>query len=299
MPELPEVETTARGLRERVVGARIRRVWGLDWPRMAPNADGALLSLALEGRSIEAVERRGKILLVRVEDGATLGLHRKMSGNVLVRASSAEMDPHTHLVLALEDGRDIRFVDARKFGRIWLFPTPAKAEQFLAERLGPEPLGEMTADRLWTMLHGRRGRIKALLLDQAFLAGVGNLYADEALWEAGIHPFTPAHRLTRADVGRLASALRDVLEAGIARRGTSFSTYLDADGLAGENQDYLRAYGRGASRGRPARPCDRCGTAFTTVLLGQRTSHYCPTCQRPPEAGRKGRAAAQPTAPTT
>jgi formamidopyrimidine-DNA glycosylase len=270
VPELPEVETTARGLRQRIVGLQVTSVGGVDWPRMLPNATEADLAHVLVGRSIVGVERRGKYLLLGFEDDITLAVHRKMSGNLLLLPASAPLQLHTHLQITFGD-LALRLVDPRKFGRVYLFLSASELDSFLAERLGPEPF--LDAAALASLLRGRRGRIKALLLDQSFLAGVGNLYADEALWEAQIHPLRPADSLSEAEVGRLALAIQQVLQAGIERRGTSFSTYLDADGSPGENQDFLKVYGRFEE------PCPRCGAPIRRLLIGQRSSHYCPECQ--------------------
>lgn len=291
MPELPEVETTARGMRSRLVGLRLMRVGGVDWPRMLPNSSGPELDAELRGRRLEDVERRGKYLLLRFEHGVILGLHRKMSGNLLVRAADEPLELHTHLVLSFEHDTELRFVDPRKFGRVYLFHEQGALDVFVGERLGPEPLEGLTADRLAGLLRGRRGRIKSLLLDQRFLAGIGNIYADEALWQAGIHPLRAADMLSRAEIARLASSIRLVLGKAIERRGTSFSSYRDAEGLEGENQAFLQAYGRG----RTGQPCLRCGSAFQTLTLGQRTSHYCPRCQ---PAARRRRAVSR-TSPRT
>ena len=163
--------------------------------------------------------------------------------------------------------------DARKFGRIYLFHSREERDDFLAQRLGPDSLIELHAALLASKLRGRKGRLKSLLLDQAFVAGVGNLYADEALWEAQLHPLRPADSLSAEEIGRLADAIRNVLTLGIERRGTSFSTYLDSDGLPGENQDYLNAYGR------EGQPCPRCGTPIRRITVAQRSSHFCPHCQ--------------------
>jgi formamidopyrimidine-DNA glycosylase len=271
VPELPEVETTARGLRQRILGLRVRSVGGVDWPRMLPNASEADLARVLVGRAITSVDRRGKYLLLGLEDDITLAIHRKMSGNVLVRPGESAREPHTHLELGLSDGTLLRLVDPRKFGRVYLFLSRAELESFVAERLGPEPF--LDSAMLASLLRGRRGRIKPLLLDQSFLAGVGNLYADEALWEAQIHPLRAADSLSEAEVARLALAIEQVLTAGIERRGTSFSSYLDADGSPGENQDFLRVYGRFDQ------PCPRCGSPIRRLLIGQRTSHFCAMCQ--------------------
>lgn len=275
MPELPEVETTARGLRALVLGCRIVAVDGIDWPRMLPNIAPDELGRVLVGRVIEAVERRGKYLLLQLSDGACLAVHRKMTGNLVVAPSEAPRQLHTHLVLRLEDGREIRFVDPRKFGRVYYFQSVDAVERFLAERLGPEPLTDLTAERLAALLRGRRGRLKSLLLNQLFVAGIGNLYGDEILWAARLHPARAANSLASAEVERLHSAIQHVLELAIVRRGTSFSDYRDASGEPGENQAYIQVYGH------HGQPCPRCGTPILKTQLGMRSTCYCPTCQPP------------------
>jgi formamidopyrimidine-DNA glycosylase len=193
-----------------------------------------------------------------------------MSGNLLLRPGDTPPEQHTHLELGLDDGSVLRFVDARKFGRVYLFDSRASLEAFVAARLGPEPLSDFD---LRARLLKRRGRIKTLLLDQAFLAGVGNLYADEALWDARIHPLRSADSLSAREVRRLDEAIKRVLTLGIERRGTSFSTYRDSDDLPGENQSFLNAYGR------ESQPCPRCGKPIQRTLIGQRSAHFCARCQ--------------------
>ena len=275
MPELPEVETTARGLRQRIIGLRICRIGGVDWPRMLPNTSEAELSAALVGLRIVSVERRGKYVLVGCADDHWLGLHRKMSGNVLLRSADAAPEAHTHLEIAFDDGVLLRFVDPRKFGRVYLFRSSAELSAFVAARLGPDSLLDLDEAMLATKLRGRTGRIKSLLLDQAFLAGIGNLYADEALWEARVHPLRSADSLSKLERGRLARAIKQVLERGIERNGTSFSaTYRDVDDRPGENQAFLNVYGRESA------PCPRCGWPISRILIGARSSHFCPKCQK-------------------
>lgn len=288
MPELPEVETTARGLRERITGLHVTGAGAMDWPRMLPNALPDELGKAAVGRTIVSVERRGKYLLLLLDDGASLAVHRKMTGNVLLRTADASPARHTHLVLDLEGGLALHYVDPRKFGRIYLFHTPEARTAFLDAQLGQEPLELMGGAHLAVLLRGRRGRIKSLLLDQTFLAGLGNLYADEALWEARVHPLRSADSLSHAEIKRLAEAIQSVLLRALEHRGTSFSDYRDAEGALGENQDYLNAYGRGGA------PCPRCGTALRRLVFGQRSSHYCPRCQRPTRRVRVRRAGAAP-----
>jgi formamidopyrimidine-DNA glycosylase len=275
LPELPEVETTARALRERIIGLRVRRVGGVDWPRMVPNSTEVELQDTLGGMRVASIDRKGKYLLVEFEQDRWLTIHRKMSGNVLLRPSDAAPEAHTHLEISFDDDTVLRFVDPRKFGRVNLFRSSVELVQFLGERLGPDSLVDLDAPMLAAKLVGRRGRIKSLLLAQTFLAGIGNLYADEALWEARIHPARAADSLSKAEVRRLAHAIKQVLVLAIDRRGTSFSSsYRDADGLPGENQEFLNVYAR------EEKPCPRCGKPISRILIGQRSSHFCPKCQR-------------------
>jgi len=274
MPELPEVETTARSLRPRLVGLHVTAVDGVDWPRMLPNTTEEDLRSALVGRRVASVDRRGKYLLIGFDDDQWLAVHRKMSGNLLLQDSDVPPERHTHLSIQLDNGQRLRFVDARKFGRVYLFRLREQLDDFLAERLGPDSLVDLDEGVLAAKLRGRKARLKPLLLDQAFLAGVGNLYADEALWAARLHPLRTADSLSPAEVRRLAQAIKQVLVMGIERRGTSFSTYRDSDGSAGENQDHLNVYGR------EGQPCPRCSTPIRRILIGQRSSYFCPRDQR-------------------
>jgi formamidopyrimidine-DNA glycosylase len=273
VPELPEVETTARSLRPSLVGRRVVAVDGVDWPRMVPNTSEDELQSELIGRSACTVDRRGKYLLIGFDDDTWLVVHRKMSGNLLFQATRDERVIHTHLVVGFDNQMDLRFVDPRKFGRVYLFRSTVELDEFLGERLGPDSLVDLDAKVLASKLKGRSGRIKSLLLDQTFLAGVGNLYADEALWEARLHPLRAANSLTPREVRRLAEAIKQVLVLGIERRGTSFSSYLDSDGTPGENQDFLNAYGR------EGQPCPRCGTPIRRIVIGARSSYFCPKDQ--------------------
>ncbi|MBV9577430.1 MAG: bifunctional DNA-formamidopyrimidine glycosylase/DNA-(apurinic or apyrimidinic site) lyase [Chloroflexi bacterium] len=276
MPELPEVETTARSLRPKLVGRRVCAVDGADWPRMLPNTSEAELQSVLIGHTVASVDRRGKYLLIGFDDDAWVTVHRKMSGNLLLVPRSTERSLHTHLVVGLDNDMDLRFVDPRKFGRVNLFRSSVELNDFLAERLGPDSLVDLDAALLAEKLKGRSGRIKPLLLDQAFVAGVGNLYADEALWEAKLHPLRAANSLAPDEIGRLAEAIKHVLTQGIERRGTSFSSYRDSDGTPGENQEFLNAYGR------EGQACPRCGTPIRRIQIGQRSSAFCPQCQPVP-----------------
>ena len=216
-----------------------------------------------------------------------------MSGNLILLGASEPVEPHTHLRVALEDDLELRFVDARKFGRVYLFGSSDELDDFLAERLGPDSLVELDEKGLAARLRGRKARLKPLLLDQSFLAGVGNLYADEALWESRLHPLRSADSLSVREAYRLARAIRRVLTAAIERRGTSFSTYRDSEGQPGENQDFLNVYGR------EGQPCPRCGTPIRRIVIGQRSAFFCPRDQRAAPRHRKrpvGRTSTRPAA---
>ncbi len=243
---------------------------------MLPNTSEAELREALVGRAVQSVDRRGKYLLVGFDDDAWLSVHRKMSGNLLLEPPESPRALHTHLVVTFDDDIELRFVDPRKFGRVYLFRSTIELNDFLAERLGPDSLVELDETLLASKLKGRSGRIKSLLLDQAFVAGVGNLYADEALWEARLHPLRAANTLTSDEIQRLAAAIKHVLTLGIERRGTSFSSYLDADGTRGENQEFLNAYGR------EGQACPRCGAPIRRIAIGQRSAYFCPKDQPAP-----------------
>jgi formamidopyrimidine-DNA glycosylase len=240
---------------------------------MLPNTSQDQLNAVLSQLPVTAVDRRGKFLLLGFEDDRWLAIHRKMSGNLLLRPHAAAPELHTHLEIEFEDGTLLRFVDARKFGRVYLFTSSTELTQFMDARLGPEPLTELDAAALTSRLHGRRGRIKTLLMNQEFVAGVGNLYADEALWLARLHPLRPADSLAPREIARLATAVKDVLTQGIERHGTSFSNYRDQDGSPGENQDFLNVYGR------EGQPCPRCGRRIQRIVISQRSAHFCPRCQ--------------------
>lgn len=281
MPELPEVETTARGLRERILGRRIVTVGSLDWPRMAPNATLETLAKTAVGRTIESIARRGKYVIVGLSGEAFLVLHRKMSGNLVLRTTDLPIVAHTHLTVTFDDGWRLDFVDPRKFGRIYLFLGRDALDAFLDERLGPEPL-EIERRELDVLLERRRGRLKALLLDQTFLAGIGNLYADEILWEARLHPERSVESLSARERGRLHEAIQHVLSTAIERRGTSLSDYVDAEGEPGTNQNFLQVYGRAGL------PCPRgeCGQTIVRTVAAQRGTWVCPTCQPVPTRRR-------------
>jgi formamidopyrimidine-DNA glycosylase len=272
MPELPEVEVAARDLAAQTTGHTLANVEKLDWARMVETHDPATFCALLAGRRIEGVGRRAKWLLLHLDAGWTLALHLRMSGNIWVCPAEATPDPYTHLILALDDGRRIFFQDMRKFGRARLLDAAGLAA--LDSSLGPEPLApSFTPAALAGLLAGRRTPIKPLLLKQEVLAGMGNIYADESLWQARLHPRRPASSLNTAEVAALHAAMREVLERAIANKGSTLRNYRNGYGQRGSNQDYFNVYQR------ENHPCPRCGTTIERVVVAQRGTRLCPTCQ--------------------
>ena len=270
MPELPEVETIRRDLAAAIVGRRVLRSEVLDASLVhAPSV--AAFSRGLCGKTVQLVGRRGKYLLVHLDDGV-LVLHLMMSGRIFLRPADDPVE-HTRLIVEFDEGPALHFVDTRRFGRAWLLPPPA-IDTLLAS-LGPEPLEPGFDGRvLRAALEGRRRAIKPTLLDQRIVAGVGNIYADEALWLARIHPDTPAGSLSLRRLNNLARAIVATLRAGIEHGGTSFRTHVGSDGERGRYQERLNVFQR------TGEPCPRCGRAIERLVIGQRGTHICPRCQR-------------------
>lgn len=275
MPELPEVETVARDLDARLPGRVIERVIVL-WPRTVQHPALEEFCARLVGRTIQRVGRRGKFVVITLDQDERLLVHLRMTGRLLIEPADAPAGPHTRVILHLDHGERLRFDDARKFGRMLLL-SAAEFAAFSAA-LGAEPLDPALDLPTFARLLGRRARVKALLLDQHRMAGVGNIYADEALFRAGIHPARPAHTLSAAELERLYSALRTVLATGIDYRGTSTSTYLNALGQRGRFQARLLVYRRAGQ------PCLQCGTTLARTVVAGRTSTFCPHCQPLPDA---------------
>jgi formamidopyrimidine-DNA glycosylase len=279
MPELPEVESVRRQLEPTLVGRRFERV-SIDDPRLVRPHEPAEVAAELEGEHVVAVERRGKYLVVRFESGRVLLIHLRMTGSLLSAASgSLPDDPHRRAVVNLDDGSDVAYRDVRRFGT-WLLLEPGEAEPYLAARVGDEPLDVLfTAARLGERLAGRRTSLKAALLDQRTLAGMGNIYVDEALWRARLNPLRPASGLDRNELRRLHRGIRAALEHGLARQGSTLRDYRLPDGSGGSMQNEFRVYGRRDE------PCDRCGTLIARTQVAGRTTWFCPTCQ-PAQAAR-------------
>lgn len=274
MPELPEVETIVRGLAPVLAGRRVTRVWSSGLPlRLARPVGLSLLQKLCVRQRIARVRRLGKYVLLELETpaGAGVAIHLGMSGRLRTQAAREPRVPHTHLVWTLDTGDELRFVDPRRFG--WIGAAVALDSLPELALLGPDPLTHLDEDGLSARMEGVRAPIKAFLLDQRKIAGLGNIYVCEALFRAGVHPVTPAGRLRRR-AGALLRGIKQSLEAGIANRGTSLRDYVDASGLPGDNRNALLVYGREGEL------CGRCGTAIKRRVDAARSTFFCPACQR-------------------
>lgn len=278
MPELPEVESVRRALtRRRLRGRRIVRVRSSGKPlRMARPQPLVALRRAARGRTITDLRRVGKYLLVDVDGPATLLVHLGMSGNLLIVPRSTPWPLHTHVVFELDDGRDMRFVDPRRFGLVDIALRGREREHPSLAGLGPDPIAEkLSPDHLWQRASGKTACVKALLLDQKVIAGIGNIYASEALWLARISPSLPAGRLGPEAARSLTLAVQEVLAFAIDNGGTTLRDFLGADGEPGNNGEHLLVYGR------VGKPCYRCQRPIKRTVIQGRATYFCPTCQRP------------------
>lgn len=269
MPELPEVETFVRTLRPALVG---KTVLGADlrWKRTLAAPTPQAFARRVRGQKVEGVSRRAKYFLLNLSSFHLL-IHLRMSGDLLLAPPEREPADHDRLILNLSDDTALVFNDSRKFGRVWLTEDPAT---ILAD-LGPEPLSEaFTPAWLFDALHARRRQLKPLLLDQTFLAGLGNIYTDEALHRAKLHPLRPSSTVSEAEAAALCQSIRAVLEEGIRRNGAS----IDWAYRGGEFQNHFQVYGRAGN------PCPVCGTAVTRIVVGQRGTWFCPICQPRPNS---------------
>jgi formamidopyrimidine-DNA glycosylase len=271
VPELPEVETISRGLANAIIGKTVGTVDVL-MAKIAVAPAGLVFAQTLRGERVAGVGRRGKYVLVELGSGRRLAIHLRMTGRLIVQPpGAAQAHPYTHILLTFTDGWRLCFADVRQFGRMKLIEA---GDGWDAEG-GIEPLSEaFTSECFVSMLDGRRTPIKAFLLNQKWISGIGNIYACEALWEAGIRPARPAHRITKPARRRLHGALQDVLLRSIAARGTSVDDYVDAEGLKGGFQNELSVYGR------LGEPCRRCGKPIVRTVLGQRGTWWCRGCQK-------------------
>jgi len=272
VPELPEVETVRRRLEPVLVGRRFDRLEILD-PRLTRPVDPLEVTAELVGERVTAVDRRGKYVVVRFESGRALLVHLRMTGSLLHVDDLPDEDPHRRAVVELDDGTTLVYRDVRRFGT-WLLAEPGEAEPYLDARLGREPLTQaFTTRRLGEALAGRRAPVKAAILDQRRLAGVGNIYADEALWRARIHPQRPAGELDEDELRALHRGIRAALNAGIARQGATLRDYRTPDGGSGRMQHEFKVYGR------EGEPCERCGRPIEKIRAAGRGTWFCPGCQ--------------------
>jgi formamidopyrimidine-DNA glycosylase len=289
MPELPEVETVRARLEPVLTGRRFERVEIHD-PRLVRPYEPAEVAAQLEGERVAAVERRGKYLIFRFESGRVLLIHLRMTGSLRHTSGDLAEDPHRRAVVRLDNGSDVAYRDVRRFGT-WLLLEPGELEPYLGTRVGEEPLDALfTVARLGERLARRRAPIKSALLDQRTLAGMGNIYVDEALWRAKVHPLRAAESLDRNELRRLHKAVRAALEAGIARQGSTLRDYALPDGGSGSMQHEFKVYGRDGE------PCDRCGTPISKTRVAGRGTWFCSSCQsaqaassssRPPSRSRR------------
>jgi formamidopyrimidine-DNA glycosylase len=272
MPELPEVETVRRRLAPLLEGRRFERVEIVD-PRLTRPLDPADVARELEGELVAAVERRGKYLILRFDSRRALLVHLRMTGSMLHGDGAAGDDPHRRARVELDDGAVLAYRDVRRFGT-WLLLEPSELDAYLDARVGREPLAEAYRARdLAAKLAGRRIPVKAALLDQRTVAGVGNIYADEALWRARIHPLSSADELSIDEVKALHRGVRRALEQGIARQGSTLRDYRLPDGGSGGMQHEFKVYGR------EGEPCDRCGAPIEKIRVAGRGTWFCPRCQ--------------------
>ena len=243
-------------------------------PRLTRPLEPAEVAAQLVGEQITAVERRGKYVVVRFESGRVLLIHLRMTGNLLlVRDGSEQADPYRRAIVRLDNDSDVVYRDVRRFGT-WLLLEAEDVEPYLSARVGAEPLlGDFTVEALRARLHGRRAPIKAALLDQRTVAGLGNIYADEALWRARIHPLRPARSLSGADIRALHRGIRRAFADGIARQGATLRDYRTPDGARGGMQEDFKVYGRAGL------PCRRCRTPIAKTRAGGRGTSFCPNCQ--------------------
>jgi formamidopyrimidine-DNA glycosylase len=274
MPELPEVETMVRDLSARAIDRTIQTIeapfqGSVVWPSFDE------FQRRVEGRRITGLSRRGKFANFHLDSGDVLIVHRGMSGSLFWRGQSDPMEAHVRLLFELDDGSQLRFNDPRKFGRVYVMEATGAERDLPWAHMGPEPLnGAFTASHLRQSLRGRTGLIKPLLLGQRLVVGLGNIYVDEALHLARIHPARRANTLTPGEITRLHAAIGRVLNAAVEGRGTTFSSYMDIDGKAGAYKEKLRVFGRQGT------PCPRCGMPIVKFVVGGRGTHVCPGCQK-------------------
>ncbi|BBO90147.1 DNA-formamidopyrimidine glycosylase [Desulfosarcina ovata] len=281
MPELPEVQTIVDQLNQQAIVGRTITAARVYWPKTIASPDPEQFCETITGLTARKLTRRGKFIVCQLSKGQTLLIHLRMSGRLNWTAKGNARNKHEHVILEIDQTHELRFQDTRKFGRLFLTQAP----QTILGRLGPEPLDKtFTGRRFLSMLQRTRRQIKPLLLDQHFLAGLGNIYVDEALWAARIHPLRTSNTLTAAEAFALHRSIRQVLRKGIMNMGTSLGNgqgnFYSANNRPGKNADQLKVFRR------TGRPCLRCGTTIVRRMVAQRSSHICTKCQQPPCDGK-------------
>lgn len=274
MPELPEVEIIRRQLSEEIVGKKIVEV-AFDTPKMLKPSPPAFKS-AVEGRVVSKIDRRAKLLFFHLDNGRVFTNHLKLSGRLLYRPPGHPPDDYTHVVLHFNDGSELRFADARKFGYMELAEASGRKSEVgeIKSKYGPEPLDDLTKDKFYEILQGTRRRVKDVLMDQKLVSGVGNIYANDALWLAQIHPETPANSIEREAADELLDAIEGVLEESLQTGGSSENWYRQIHGEKGHYQDHTKVYQRAGEA------CARCGAPIEYMKVSQRGTFICPQCQR-------------------
>lgn len=275
MPELPEVETVCRGLNQYtldkpLIGGQVLHVPSLAYPSSPEKFDQAL-----RGQKISHWTRRGKYLLAQLTEGG-LGVHLRMTGQLLWTVSEQPLQKHTRIIFQFLDRQELRFVDTRSFGKIWAIPPESQPSEIITglQKLGVEPLSEdFTLDYLYQTLKSRQRPIKALLLDQGIIAGIGNIYADESLFKSGIHPETQGNKINLEQLKKLQLAIIDVLSKSIEEGGTTFSDFVNLQGINGNYGGIAFVYGR------KDQPCRNCQTPIVRIKIAGRSTHFCPQCQ--------------------
>lgn len=271
MPELPEVETIKRGLSRLIVGKKVLAIATDSAKQVQPSLE--VMKKAVVGATIKKIERRAKLLQIFLSNGKILAIHLKLTGRLLVRKKGTPKDDWQHITLTLSGNKELRFADLRKFGWIRLVGDKKELEKLLAG-FGPEPLGGLNLKEFQAILSSSSRPIKLILLDQKKIAGIGNIYAGDALFLAKIHPEKKANGLSKEEIKRLFKAIEGVLKAGIKYRGASDQYYLDALGHEGSYQDHFLVYGRAGKK------CLECSNKVDKIKLGGRGTYYCPSCQK-------------------
>jgi len=274
MPELPEVETITRGLKKLVVGKRITGI-EIKFPKIINLAPAEFKKHTINA-TVKAAERRAKLIIMHLSNGYTIGIHLKIAGRLLYLKRNVPVVKHTHVIFHLNDKHDLRFWDMRKFGYVRIYPTSEINNGFHLNDYGPEPLEKsFTLEKLKELLKRRQNtRIKPLLLDQGFIAGIGNLYADEILFYSKVHPLRRVHTLKENEIKKIFQGIKKILPDAIRKKGSSFDLYLDVKGNAGTYANYLKAYSREGER------CFGCKGLINRIKIGSRSAYFCPKCQK-------------------